>query len=111
MYLFVRLECGTYWDGECIYSFTPETDSGWSRVDGVGEDRQIFLAYTENNILKSMEATDTVDFSGKLTCVIPVREFMELADDDMVVDFKGFGIDTSVSPNPKVAYEANLANK
>ena len=111
MYMFVRLECGTYGDGDCIYSFTPEADSGWSVIEGVGEDGQIILAYTEGWVLYSVDPMDTVDFIGTLKYVVPVKDFMELADKDFIVDFKGFGISTDENPNPKSAYELNLKDR
>ena len=111
IYMFVRLECGTYGDGESIYSFTPEADSGWSVIEGVGKDGQIVLAYTEGGVLKSVDAMDTVDFAGILKCVVPVKDFMELADNDFAVDFKGFGISTDENPDPKSAYELSLKDR
>ena len=109
MYMFVRIDCGTYGGGECIYSFTPD-DEAWSVVDA-GEDGQIVLAWTEDGKLKKVDAQDSVPFAGTLTCVVPVQYFDGLTDKDMIVDFDGFGISTEESSDPKSAYENNVVGR
>lgn len=95
-------------DDECICSFTPEVDLGWSLVDGVGKDGQIVLAYTEEDKLITLEAQDLIPVTGTLKCVLPVKNFIELGDNDMLVDFKGFEISTDEDPNPKSAYQRSI---
>ena len=97
------------WDGERIYSFTPD-DESWSVVDA-GEEGQIVLAWTEDGKLKKVDAQDSVGFSGTLKCVVPVQYFDGLSDKDMIVDFDGFGISTEESDNPKTAYEGNVVGR
>ena len=109
MYMFVRIDCGTYGDGDCIYSFSPDYES-WSVVDA-GEDGQIVLAWTEDGKLKKVDSQDSVGLSGTLTCVVPIQYFDGLSDEDMVVDFDGFGISTEESDNPKMAYTTNVVGR
>lgn len=45
---------------------------------------------------------------GTLTCVVPIQYFDELDNEDMIVDFDGFGISTEESDDPKTAYESNI---
>ena len=113
MYMFVRIDCGTYGDGECIYSFEPsETDEGqWTIIENAGESGQIVLAWSEDGKLKKVEAQDSVPFAGTLTCVVPVQYFDGLTDKDMIVDFDGFGISTEESNDPKAAYTTNVVGR
>ena len=115
MYMFVRIDCGTYGDGENIYSFVPDSgddDCGWRVIDGVAEKTgQIVLAWVQDGKLRAVDAQESVGFSGTLTCVVPIQYFDGLDNEDMIVDFDGFGISTEESDDPKTAYANNVIGR
>ena len=117
MYLFLRLDCGTY-ENNCVYEFSPdgggdgaeEGEPQWKVLD-VGESGQIVLAWVEEGKLKVVEPQESVGINGTLTCVVPIQYFDRLADKDMSVDFTGFGISTDESNDPENGYKRNVVGR
>lgn len=116
MYMFVRLKTSTYDGNNSIYSFTPDNgddDYGWRVLEGVAEKTgQTVLAWTESNgKLRAVDAQESVVLSGTLTCVVPIQYFDGLDNEDMIVDFDGFGISTEESDDPQQAYVYNVVGR
>ncbi len=118
MYLFLRLDCGTYGDGECVYSFIADGAGEWDsaaephwKVLDIGETGQIVLAWVEDGKLKVVEPQESVGINGTLTCVVPIQYFDRLEDKDMSVDFTGFGISTDESNDPENGYKRNVVGR
>ena len=120
MYLFLRLDCGTYDKDSCVYSFIAdgvgdgagegENEPQWKVLD-IGETGQIVLAWVEDGKLKVVEPQESVGINGTLTCVVPIQYFDRFEDKDMSVDFTGFGISTDESDDPESGYKRNVAGR
>ena len=113
--MFVRLDFSTWSDDSGairpLYSFEP-TDS-WTVVNtgdssNVG---QIVLAWTCGSTrLEAVEAQDSVDLEGKLTCLITKKAFGTITD--FTVDFTGIGISTEEGDtDPGRAYRNSVLQR
>ena len=89
MYVFIRFDVGVTGSGGNIYSFTPSGNS-WTKIDS--DDGELLFVYGSSSTPVAVEAGDSADMSGTLTCIASGSDFTGL--DSVEVTITGCAIGT-----------------